>query len=248
VELSGRTAIVTGGASGIGAACARRLQTEGARVVSWDLSPNASVFCDVREASSVSDALAWTLANAGVPTVVVAAAGISGPHAPLTDISERDWDQVFAVNVRGIFLTMRDVAAAMISAGLDGTMVAISSVQGVLADPTLAPYSAAKAAVFHLIRVAALDLGPHRIRVNAIGPGPTATPMLARSMATPGYIEQIENATPLGRLGDPKLIADAVVSIMKADWITGQAIMADGGSSLMTARGSWRVRHADEGR
>lgn len=245
MDFSGRIAVVSGGASGIGAACVERLRAEGATAVSWDVSGSPDIPCDVTDEASVAAALAETVERYGVPSLHVAGAGIMGPVAPFHEIPVDGWDRVFAVNLRGVFLTMRAVSAAMIKAELDGALIAISSVNGRVADPTIAAYSTTKAGVYHLARVAAVDLGPYGIRVNAIGPGPTATPMLSPLTSTEGYEAEVAAATPLGKLGTPDLIADAVVNVMRSDWITGQAIMADGGSSLMTARGKWRLTHVD---
>lgn len=241
MEFQNRVAVVTGGTSGIGEGCAERLRKEGARVVTWDLSPAADVVCDVRDEASVAAALVQTIAEAGVPSVLVAAAGVGGPFDEFHKLPTDGWDEVFSVNIRGVFLSMREVSRAMVEAGLDGAMVAISSVNGVIADPVSAPYSATKAAVYHMCRVAAIDLGKYGIRVNGVGPGPTATPLMAPLMSTENYVANVEAATPLGRIGTPELVADGVVNVLRSDWITGQAIMIDGGSSLATARGHIRA-------
>jgi NAD(P)-dependent dehydrogenase (short-subunit alcohol dehydrogenase family) len=242
MDLTGRIAVVTGGASGIGAACADRLEAEGARPVRWDLT-GADVVCDVRDPASIDHAMAWTVDNVGTPSIAVAAAGIATAGA-FIDVPVEDFDRTLAVNLRGVFLTLQAVAREMVKAELDGSLLAIASVNGILADPHLVSYSTSKAGVYHLARVAAVELGRYGIRVNAIGPGPTETPMLQQSMSTPGYVESVEAATPLGRLGTPDLVADAAVNVLRSEWITGQAIMADGGSSLMTARGNWRASNA----
>jgi NAD(P)-dependent dehydrogenase (short-subunit alcohol dehydrogenase family) len=243
MDFAGRVAVISGGASGIGAACAERLRAEGAVVVTWDLANGPDIDCDVTSPESVSEALQQTIADAGTPTLHVAAAGIGGLAAPFHELPPEVFEKVISVNLRGVFHTMSAVARGIVGAGLDGSLVAISSVNGVIADPSLTAYSAAKAGVYHMVRVAAIDLGRYGIRVNAIGPGPTDTPMLSKSMATDGYLEAVEAATPLGRLGTPPMIADGVANVMRSDWITGQAVMVDGGSSLMTARGGWRAKN-----
>ncbi|HWV25669.1 MAG TPA: SDR family oxidoreductase, partial [Aeromicrobium sp.] len=136
---------------------------------------------------------------------------------------------------------IRAVAASMVEAGLDGALVAISSVNGRIADPGQVAYSSTKAALYHLCRVAALDLGRYGIRVNGIGPGPTSTPMLRTLVETEGYVDEVKSVTPLGRLGTPELVAQSVANVIASDWITGQEIMVDGGSSLATARGAKRI-------
>jgi NAD(P)-dependent dehydrogenase (short-subunit alcohol dehydrogenase family) len=132
----------------------------------------------------------------------------------------------------------------MRAAKLDGAMVGVASVNGVLTDPYASAYSAAKAALLHLSRIAAVEFGQYGIRVNAIGPGPVDTPMLAPMLIRdPGYRARIEENTPLARLGTPEDIAGAIVNILASDWITGQAIMVDGGASLLSARG-WSAARA----
>lgn len=240
MEFKGRVAVVTGGASGIGAGCAKRLRDDGAEVVTWDIDGDCDVRCDVRNEQSVKDALAQTIAKHGTPTLLVASAGIGGQFEEFHKVTTAGWDNVFAINMRGVFLTMREVSNSIINARLDGALIAIASVNGVIADPVSSVYSATKAGVIHMCRCAAIDLGPYRIRVNAVGPGPTETPAFAPLLTTENYLAEIEAATPLGRIGTVELVADGVSNIMRSDWITGQAIMVDGGASLATARGQTR--------
>jgi NAD(P)-dependent dehydrogenase (short-subunit alcohol dehydrogenase family) len=232
-------AVVTGGAAGIGEATCRLLEAEGARVVSWDVT-GAGILCDVTDPQSVKRAMVKTVDKYGIPTVLVANAGISY-LAKLVDIPPEEWDRVFAVNVRGVFLSLQVVARELISNRLPGSMVIIGSVNGTVADPAHSMYSSSKAAVMHLARCAAVELGPSGIRVNAIAPGPTATPMMARALSVEGYAQRIAETTPLGRIGTAEDIADGVLSVLKCDWITGQVIALDGGSALSTARGAERV-------
>jgi NAD(P)-dependent dehydrogenase (short-subunit alcohol dehydrogenase family) len=247
MDFANRVAVVSGGASGIGAACAERLRAEGAVVSTRDLAHDAAVHCDVTDPASVAEALQTTVNSVGTPTLHVAAAGIIGPIAPFYDVSPDGFDRVVAVNLKGVFLTMAAVARAIIAAELDGSMVAISSQNSVIVDPLISAYSATKAAVSHMLRVAALDPGRHHIRVNAVGPGLTDTPMLGEFKSTPGFVDLVTASTPLGRLGTPPLVADGVLNVMRSDWITGHAVMVDGGSSLATARGRWPryLRHSN---
>jgi NAD(P)-dependent dehydrogenase (short-subunit alcohol dehydrogenase family) len=119
--------------------------------------------------------------------------------------------------------------------------VLLGSVNGRIADPAHAAYSSSKAAVMHLARCAAVELAPFGIRVNAVAPGPTATPMMAPLLAHAGYREEIAETTPLGRIGEPSDIADGIVNIIKTDWLTGEVIALDGGSWLVTPRGRGRA-------
>jgi NAD(P)-dependent dehydrogenase (short-subunit alcohol dehydrogenase family) len=243
MRLDGRVAVVTGGASGIGSACAKLLEQEGARVARWDRADAPGTYrCDVSDVGSIAAALARTKAEIGSPSLLVAAAGVSGRAMTVLDMDVADWDRVLAVNLRGVMLAVQAVAREIVASKGDGSMVLISSVNGIVADPGLGAYSASKAGVYHFTRVAARELGPHGIRVNAIGPGPTATPMLQPSLDQPGYREEILRRTPLGEVGTPESIAEAVVGLMKMGWVTGQAVMADGGSSLTTGRStSWHA-------
>ncbi|MEU7814036.1 SDR family oxidoreductase [Pseudonocardia sp. NPDC049154] len=227
---------MTGGASGIGAAVVAQLTKAGVTAVSWDVGGEPDVPCDVADPAAVAVALNATVERAGVPSILVAAAGVPSRATVLEETPE-GWDRTFAVNARGVFLCVRALAAELVRTGGDGSFVAVSSVNGGIADPGVAAYSASKAAVDHLVRVTATELGPHGIRVNSIAPGPTETPMLAPALDTPGYLDDVNRATPLGRIGTPDLVADTVLHVLAADWMTGVVVRADGGSALMTARG-----------
>jgi NAD(P)-dependent dehydrogenase (short-subunit alcohol dehydrogenase family) len=160
---------------------------------------------------------------------------------PILETDVATWDRTLGVNLRGVMLSVQAVAREIVAAKGDGAMVLIASVNGVVADPGLSAYSSSKAGVLHLARVAAREFGPHRIRVNAVGPGPTETPMASPAFNTPGYRDEIIRRTPLGEVGTAERIADGVVGLMKMDWVTGQALMVDGGSSLNTGRSVWKV-------
>lgn len=244
MNVSEAVAVVTGGASGIGKATAELLAAEGARAVTWDLT-GADVTCDVTSLDSVEAAIKETKDTFGVPTVLVACAGV-GRVGRIIDLSVEDWDLTYAVNVRGVFLSLRVVAREMVAAGLPGSVVLISSVNGWLADSAHSMYSTSKAAVSHLARCAAVELGGSGIRVNAIAAGPTDTPMMSKVLAIEGYRQQIADTTPLGRIATPQDIAQAIRNIISSDWVTGQVVAVDGGSSLITARGHDRARGLTE--
>lgn len=174
----------------------------------------------------------------GVPTVLVAAAGVARA-SPIMDMTVETWDLVLGANLRGVMLCTQAVARLAAQAGEEGAIVLISSVNGVVADPGFSAYGASKAGLYQFARVAAREFGPLGIRINAVGPGPTETPALAQGLALAGYRDEVIRRTPLGRVGPPGDIAEAVVGLLKFEWVTGQALMADGGSSLNTGRSVW---------
>jgi NAD(P)-dependent dehydrogenase (short-subunit alcohol dehydrogenase family) len=223
-------AIVTGGGSGIGSAVAARLRNAGDQVVVWDVK-GGDVGCDISDPESVSAALAATIADHGAPDRLVACAGV-GASGMLLDQSPGDWQRVIDTNLTGTWLTMRAVARAMIDAGVRGSMVAVSSISGSIADRDMGAYCVSKAGVDMLVRVAAAEWGVHGIRVNAVGPGVTRTPMLAKPEQLPGWVEGLSERTALGRLGEPDDIAEAIVALLGMSWVTGQILFADGGLAL----------------
>lgn len=235
MDLQGRGAVVTGGASGIGAAVMRALGEAGARPVAWDLAgPDGeeAITCDVTDPDSVVRAMRATEAQIGVPSVLVASAGIGG-FAELCDVSLDDFRHILDVNLNGALLCLQQVARALRATGSEGSIVCISSVNARLADRGMGAYCCSKAALDMLVRVAAVELGPDGIRVNAIAPGITDTPLFSKSAGRiPGFIEALTARTPLGRLGTADEVADAVLAVLRTDWVTGQSIVADGGLSL----------------
>lgn len=243
MDVNGRVAVVTGGASGIGAAVAEDLAKNGSRVVTWDLSDRADIRCDIRDPAAIDSAVAATIEKAGVPTLLVACAGVNA-RAGFLDTPLDDWDKIFEVNVRGTYLCVRAVAREIIREGLDGSVVLLASTAGILTDPGSVPYALSKAAVVHLAGVAAVELGQHGIRVNAVAPGPTETPMTARNLDQPEYRNLVLETTPLGKVGTPALLSDTVMGLLRMDWVTGQTVVADGGTSLVTPRGAKRASYS----
>ncbi|HEY6133876.1 MAG TPA: SDR family NAD(P)-dependent oxidoreductase [Rubrivivax sp.] len=248
--LSGRVAVITGGAQGIGEACARRLVQDGAAVALWDLAdaPGEALAnelraagamaiyqrCDVSKKAEVETALAATLAAFGHVDALVNNAGIF-KAADFLDITEADWDAVIAVNLKGSFLVGQAVARAM-CANRDGkgfgTIVNMSSVNGTLAIPSIASYNASKGAINQLTRVMALGLVGRGIRVNAVAPGTIATE-LARSavLTSDDARSRIMSRTPMKRLGEPGEIADVVAFLISdaSSYMTGEIVVVDGG-------------------
>jgi NAD(P)-dependent dehydrogenase (short-subunit alcohol dehydrogenase family) len=223
------TAIVTGGASGIGSVAAERLRSAGHDVITWDLR-GGDIDCDISDPDAVSAALAQTVASVGVPDRLVACAGV-GASGMLIAQDPADWKRVIDVNLTGTWLTMRAVAQTMIDNG-GGSIVAVSSISGTVADRDMGAYCVSKAGVDMLVRVAASEWGPHGIRVNAVGPGVTRTPMLAQAEQLPGWVEGLGQRTALGRVGEADDVAEAIVAVLEMGWVTGQTVLADGGLAL----------------
>jgi NAD(P)-dependent dehydrogenase (short-subunit alcohol dehydrogenase family) len=170
-------AVVVGGASGIGAAVADRYRAAGTAVVVWDVKGEADVDCDVTDEEQVDAAVATTLEQLGAaPTEVTVTAGI-GHSGLLTEVDRAEWDRVLAVNLTGPWLVMRAWARHYAAHDLAASMVATSSVSARLVDRSMGAYCTSKAGLSMTVRVAAAEWAP-AIRVNAVGPGVTATPML----------------------------------------------------------------------
>jgi NAD(P)-dependent dehydrogenase (short-subunit alcohol dehydrogenase family) len=223
-------AVVTGGGSGIGSAVAARLRATGADVVVWDLE-GGDIDCDISDPVSVSAAIERTVAEHGAPQRLVACAGV-GASGLLLEQSPAAWQRVIDTNLTGTWLTMRAVARAMVDAGSGGSIVAVSSISGTLADRDMSAYCVSKAGIDMLVRVAAAEWGAHGIRVNAVGPGVTRTPMLGTPEELPGWVEGLTERTALGRLGVADDVAEAIVAVLEMSWVTGQIIFADGGLAL----------------
>jgi NAD(P)-dependent dehydrogenase (short-subunit alcohol dehydrogenase family) len=226
------TAIVTGGGSGIGSAVVDRLRKAGHDVVVWDID-GGDIDCDISDPDAVSAAIAKTVTDHGAPDRLVASAGI-GASGLLVDQSPADWQRVIDTNLTGTWLTLRAVARAMIDAGTGGSIVAVSSVSGTLVDRDMGAYCVSKAGVDMLVRVAAAEWGTHGIRVNAVGPGVTRTPMVAEAARLPGWVDALSERTALGRLGEADDVAEAVVAMLEMSWVTGQTVFADGGLALQS--------------
>ena len=228
--MTASIALVTGGASGIGREVTGQLRDAGHDVVVWDLS-DADIACDVSDPDAVSAAMERTVGEHGVPTRIVTCAGI-GASGLLLNEQPAQWERVLAVNLTGTWLTIRAAAQAMIDAGVGGSIVAVSSISGTVADRDMGAYCVSKAGVDMLVRVAAVEWGSHGIRVNAVGPGVTRTPMLANVEQLPGWVEGLSERTALGRLGEAADVAGAIVGILELPWVTGQVVHADGGLAL----------------
>ncbi len=227
--MSGSKAVVVGGGSGIGAAVAARQRTAGMQVLVWDRTGEADIVCDISDPAQVDAAAATTLERLGVPTTVTVTAGI-GHSGTLLDLPAGDWDRVFGVNAKGVWLSMRSLARPMLAGG-GGSIVAISSVSATLVDRTMGMYCASKAALDMVIKVAAAEWAPV-VRVNGVAPGVTDTPMLGRAPRSGEWLAGVAQRTALGRLGTADDIAEAVLAVHATGWLTGEIVRCDGGLSL----------------
>ena len=228
-HASGTVAVVVGGGSGIGAAVAERQRAEGRSVVVWDVRGAPDIECDVSDARQVDAAVRATLDGAGTPALVTLTAGI-GHSGLLADATPEDFDRVLSVNAKGPWLVMRALAKPMAAAG-GGSIVATSSVSARLVDRAMGLYCASKAALDMLVKVAAAEWGP-KVRVNAIAPGVTDTPMLGRAPRQGAWLSAVAGRTALARLGTADEVAEAIVALHAMRWVTGQVVAADGGLSL----------------
>lgn len=257
MAASDRVAIVTGGAKGIGAACARRFIEEGLRVVIADIDSEAGeelaqdlggskdkalfVDCDVSDKLSVNNLLAETRSAFGRVDILINNAAIIAP-GDILSLEVDDFDKVMSVNLRGAFLVARAVAKQMIEqieedeerpddARKRYSIINMSSVNAVMSIPNQLAYSASKGAINQLTKAMALSLAHYGVRVNGIGPGSINTDILRAVLDDKSAMNKIMSRTPLGRLGDPDEIAGIAWFLANKDssYITGECIYADGG-------------------
>jgi NAD(P)-dependent dehydrogenase (short-subunit alcohol dehydrogenase family) len=223
-ESGSRVAVVVGGASGIGAAIAEGFTADGWRVVVADLPAT-----DVTDEESVAALLDGVLAEHGRLDVVVNSAGVS-TLGNVVDLAADEWRRVVDVCLTGAFLVMKH-AGQRLSEG--GSIISLSSLNGRQPGAGLAPYCAAKAGLSMLTQVAALELAPRGIRVNAIAPGLVVTPLTRPAMDIPGIEDDYLENTPLGRPGRPEEVSDAALYLANAGWVTGEVLDINGGAHLM---------------
>jgi meso-butanediol dehydrogenase/(S,S)-butanediol dehydrogenase/diacetyl reductase len=247
VRFEGRVALVTGAASGIGAATAERLAGEGAQValVDVDVEGLAAVarrihgglpcVADVSRPDEVRQAVTRTVERFGRVDVLVSNAGIDAPGR-VTDVEPAEWDRFISVNLSAVYLCAKYVIPGMERQG-GGAVVHTASQLGLVGFPSFAAYNAAKGGVVNLTRSMALDYAPANIRVNAVCPGPIDTPLLAGNLARLPADEReaayarLRGLVPLGRLGRAEEIAACIAFLASDDasFVTGALLVADGG-------------------
>jgi NAD(P)-dependent dehydrogenase (short-subunit alcohol dehydrogenase family) len=248
MTLEGKTAIVTGGAHGLGRAIALRLADDGADVMVADLlggdaesvadevralgRRGASFEVDVSDAGAVGAMVMATVEAFGHIDILVNDAGVSGESA-LLEMEESFWDRIMAVNLKGNFLCSQAVARQMVAQGEGGRIVNITSTAGANARPGASAYASSKAGIIQFTKVLALELGAHGITVNAVGPGMTLTGSEVKAAPTDEYQKAFVGQVPMGRPGAPADIAAAVAFLASGDaaYINGQVIFVDGGYS-----------------
>jgi glucose 1-dehydrogenase len=242
---SGKVVAITGAARGIGRACAERFLRDGCKVVISDVDGDTlaktagelggndlrAVPCDVARRADVDRLVATAVKEFGRLDVMVNNAGVAR-NQDLLDISEKDFDEIIAINLRGAFFGVQAAARQMITQGGGGVIINMSSVNALLAIPTLATYAISKGGMKQLTSVAAVALAAHDIRVVAVGPGTILTDMVASAIFNSDAARQsVLSRTPVGRGGEPAEVASVVAFLASEDasYITGQTIYPDGG-------------------
>jgi NAD(P)-dependent dehydrogenase (short-subunit alcohol dehydrogenase family) len=238
IDLTGQTAVVTGGASGIGAAIVDALRGAGAEVHIFDLHGDPPV--DVAR----RDQLAAAFARLHSVDIVIANAGIGAPVA-LEATTPEYWQRVIDINLSGVYFTVQ-LAAGKMRAQRRGAIVLTASTNSYDGEPLLSAYNASKAGVLGILHTAAGELGPYGIRVNAVCPGLIRTPLTKAAFDQPAVLREYFRHIPLGRGGEPHEVAQAVAFLASpaASYITGATLLVDGGQ-MATKFGTWSESHAD---
>ena len=247
MRLDGKTALVTGAGSGIGKCIAETYAREGASVAVVDLDAEAAknvaraignnaiaLRCDVSKKADFAAAVEGTLAAFGALDILVNNAGATHVNKPMLEIDEAEFDKIYAVNVKGVFLGCQAVVPHFRKSG-GGVIINIGSTAGLRPRPGLSAYNATKGAVHILTKSLAVELAPDRIRVCAIAPVATDTPLLPSFLGpAAGQREKFIATVPLGRLAQPQDIANAALYLASTDaeFVTGNIVEVDGGRTI----------------
>jgi glucose 1-dehydrogenase len=246
-RLTGKCAVVTGAANGIGLACARRLASDGAAIALADVNAELGeaaakqlrnegaraifVATDVTQRAAIEALVNRAVDEYGRLDIMLNNAGVA-INAPILEMSDEIFDKVLSTNLRSAFVGTQLAARQMVASGHGGVIINMSSVNALLAIPGLAAYACSKGALNQLTKVAAIELAPHNIRVVAIGPGTILTDLAKQAvMGDDAARRKILARTPIGRAGEPEEVA-SVASFLASDdasYITGQTIYPDGG-------------------
>lgn len=250
MRFDGKVALITGGTAGIGAATVRHIARLGARTLFVGRDENAgqriedemardgaeAVFlkADLSRADEVRRIVPATVSIFGRLDYAFNNAGISGRNMLIADQAEENFDDVFSVNVKGLYLALQQELRQMVRQGWGGSIVNMASVGGLVATPGASVYIASKHAVIGLTKTAAVEYGPQGIRVNAVSPGSIRTEMLLRVFGSDAALDQMTSLHPVRRIGMPEDIAEAVAWLFSdgSSYYTGQSLVLDGGLTV----------------
>lgn len=233
-------ALVTGAAQGIGKACAEALAEDGYHVVLADVQESVKdaaaalggtgLICDMADPAAITAMFDHIEGEIGPVAALVNNAGVAMPGGFL-DYDLDAFERVININLRGVFVALQRAGRTMVDRGMKGAIVNMSSINALVAIPSIPAYCASKGGVMQLTKSASLALAQHGVRVNAVGPGSIDTEMMAGVNADPGAMKMVMSRTPMLRVGTPQEIANVVAFLCsdKASYITGETIYVDGG-------------------
>ena len=240
MSLEGEVALVTGAAQGIGKACAEALAEDGYHVVLADVQDSVKdvaaalggtgLICDMADPAAITAMFDHIEGEIGPVMALVNNAGVAMP-GDFLDYDLEAFERVININLRGVFVALQRAGRTMVDKGIKGAIVNMSSINALVAIPSIPAYCASKGGVMQLTKSASLALAQHGVRVNAVGPGSIDTEMMAGVNADPGAMKMVMSRTPMLRVGTPQEIANVVAFLCsdKASYITGETIYVDGG-------------------